>query len=95
MDICTKGLVQIKSVNETGRIGVDTTALDSNNPNPCILKLESCPTCQVAIEPDSTLNFTFFCQTDLPVLKHQCSLGCVSLMKDPSAVECPGGQGSS
>lgn len=75
LDICKQGLIQLKGANETGRIGFNTLTADSK-PGPCVLKIESCPTCQIIIEAETTQNFTFYCQTGVPKLKHHCSLGC-------------------
>lgn len=75
LDICKQGLIQLKGANETGQIGFDSQTAGSK-PTPCVLKIESCPTCQIIIEPETTKSFDFYCQTGLPRLKHHCSLGC-------------------
>lgn len=76
LDICEQGLIQLKGANETGRIGFDSLTT-SGKSAPCILKIESCPTCQIIIEPElTTQSFDFYCQTGLPNLKHHCTLGC-------------------
>lgn len=74
-DLCSQSLIQLKGVNETGKIGFESNNSKKQHP-PCVLRIESCPTCQVIIEPASSQNFDFYCQTGVPRRKHQCSLGC-------------------
>ncbi|KAL4234628.1 hypothetical protein ACF0H5_006269 [Mactra antiquata] len=74
-DVCQKKNLQLDTVGKSGYILFDNTSMDHNHDYSCVLKIDSCSSCQIELKPVSQDNFDFYCPSG-EVTSRYCSLGC-------------------
>ncbi|XP_060577891.1 uncharacterized protein LOC132735008 [Ruditapes philippinarum] len=76
-DLCNTKTLRLLNIDDSGIIKYDNSSSSSGQSSGlgCVLKIESCSSCQIQLKISTDDNFTFFCQTGIVHSKY-CSLGC-------------------